>query len=192
MKEKILDTKSIVLCGMFTALIAAGAFIRIPIPMVPFTLQVLFTNLAALLLGKKRGLISVALYIFIGLVGIPIFVSGGGPGYIFQPTFGYLIGMAVGAYIAGSIVEKGNNDMKTYITASFVNLVIIYLLGMVYYYIVARFYIGNPIAVKKLVIYCCLVFIPGDGLSCVIGSLIAKRLRPVLNKNYISQNPVTM
>ena len=44
-------TKSIIYCGLFTALIAVGAFIKIPIPVVPFTLQYLFTMLAGLLLG---------------------------------------------------------------------------------------------------------------------------------------------
>ena len=41
-------TKSMIYCGLFTALIAAGAFIKIPVPVVPFTLQYLFTMLAGL------------------------------------------------------------------------------------------------------------------------------------------------
>ena len=52
-------TKSMIYCGLFTALIAAGAFIKIPIPVVPFTLQYLFTMLAGLFLGSRRGMISV-------------------------------------------------------------------------------------------------------------------------------------
>ena len=48
--------------AMFTTLIAAGAFIKIPVPVVPFTLQFLFTMLAGLLLGGKGGALSVALY----------------------------------------------------------------------------------------------------------------------------------
>ena len=49
-------TKDLAYIALFTALIAAGAYIRIPVPVVPFTLQFLFTNLAGLLLGaKKRG-----------------------------------------------------------------------------------------------------------------------------------------
>ena len=43
------ETKQMILCAMFVAMIAAGAFIKIPIPVVPFTLQYLFTMLAALL-----------------------------------------------------------------------------------------------------------------------------------------------
>ena len=48
-------TKSMIYCGLFTALIAAGAFIKIPVPVVPFTLQYLFTMLAGLFLGSRRG-----------------------------------------------------------------------------------------------------------------------------------------
>ena len=73
-----LSTKHIILCGLFAALIAAGAFIRIPIPVVPFTLQTLFTTLAGLLLGRKYGSISVGVYLAIGLMGIPVLTRGGG------------------------------------------------------------------------------------------------------------------
>ena len=73
-----------VLCAMFAALIAVGAFIRIPIPYVPFTLQLFFTTLAGLLLGPKLGAASSLVYMITGLIGIPIFTEGGGPGYIFR------------------------------------------------------------------------------------------------------------
>ena len=90
---------------LFTALIAAGAFIRIPIPVVPFTLQFLFTTLAGLLLGGKNGAISVGVYIFLGLLGLPVFASGGGFAYVLTPTFGYLIGFGAGAYLTGRIAN---------------------------------------------------------------------------------------
>ena len=66
-------TRNMVMCAMFVALIAAGAFIKIPIPAVPFTLQYLFTMLSGLLLGGKRGCLSVCIYILLGLAGLPIF-----------------------------------------------------------------------------------------------------------------------
>lgn len=62
-------TKSMIYCGLFTALIAAGAFIKIPVPVVPFTLQYLFTMLAGLFLGSRKGMISVVAYIFAGAGG---------------------------------------------------------------------------------------------------------------------------
>ena len=114
-----LNTKSLILCSLFAALIAVGAFIKIPIPVVPFTLQVLFTTLAGLLLGPRLGAISVGIYILIGLVGLPVFTQGGGPSYIFQPTFGYLIGFLIGTYITGYIAHrKKNSSLKTLIHLS--------------------------------------------------------------------------
>ena len=65
--------KEMTMCAMFTVLITAGAFIKIPIPVVPFTLQFLFTLMAGLLLGGRLGAISVALYALLGLAGLPVF-----------------------------------------------------------------------------------------------------------------------
>ena len=73
----------LVYCGLFTALIAVGAFIKIMIPLgiweVTFSLQFLFSLLAGFLLGPRRGLMSVISYLIIGLAGVPIFAHGGGP-----------------------------------------------------------------------------------------------------------------
>ena len=78
MKEKSKSTVySLILCALFAALIAVGAFIKIPVPFVPFTLQLLFTTLAGIVLGPKYGALSVGVYILIGLCGVPIFTQGG-------------------------------------------------------------------------------------------------------------------
>ena len=81
------DIKDLTLGGLFTALIAVGAFLKITIPVQPvpmhFTLQFFFVLLAALLLGSKRAFASVITYLVIGLCGLPIFATGGGPAYLF-------------------------------------------------------------------------------------------------------------
>ena len=69
--------KSIIYCGLFTALIAVGAFIKIPIPVVPFTLQYLFKMLAGLLLGSRRGSLSVIAYVILGLAGLLVVYACG-------------------------------------------------------------------------------------------------------------------
>lgn len=84
--------RDISLMALFSALTAIGAFITIPIPPVPFTLQIFFAILAGALLGSKRGFISVGVYVLLGLCGLPVFTKGAGLSYIFQPTFGYLAG----------------------------------------------------------------------------------------------------
>ena len=183
-KIRHINTHSIILCAIFSALIGIGAFIKIPIPILPFTLQFLFTTLAGLLLGSKLGAVSVLVYIFVGLVGFPVFTTGGGIGYIFQPTFGYIIGFCVGAYVTGLIVEKSKSlSIKTLLFSTFSGLVIVYTFGMVYYYLICKYYVGSPIGIKALFIYCFLLAIPGDIFICVISAFLGKRLIPIVRKD---------
>ena len=93
-----LKVREIVLAALFIALITAGTFIRIPAGGDVYTLQFLFTLLAGLVLGKKIGTFAVGAYVLMGLIGIPVFASGGGPSYLFQPTFGYLLGFILQAW----------------------------------------------------------------------------------------------
>ncbi len=177
----VLKTKDIVLCGLFIALIAVGAFIKVPVPVVPFTLQFLFTMLAGLLLGSRLGAVAVGGYTLLGLVGLPIFAEGGGLWYILKPSFGYMLGFILGAYVTGLIVEKkGTGKISTILVANFVGLFIVYFVGMVYYYIICNFVINTPIALWPLFLYCFLLAVPGDICLCILGAFIAKRLRPVL------------
>ena len=132
--------------AMFTTLIAAGAFIKIPVPVVPFTLQFLFTMLAGLLLGGKGGALSVALYMILGLAGLPIFAEGGGLWYLLKPSFGYIIGFCLASYVTGKMVEKQYPlTIKKLLTANFTGLFIVYGVGMIYYYIICNFIINTPI-----------------------------------------------
>ena len=154
-------TKELVLCAMFVALIAAGAFIKIPIPVVPFTLQYLFTMMA----------------------GLPIFAQGGGPAYIFQPSFGYLIGFAAGAYVTGVIA--GRTERPGYgslLAANFAGLAIVYLFGMVYYYFMSNFYLNSPIGLWPLFLYCFILAVPGDIALCIVGAILGKRLIPLVKE----------
>lgn len=177
-------TQKLILCGLFTALIAVGAFIRIPIPVVPFTLQFLFTTLAGLLLGGKLGCISVTAYILMGLFGLPIFAEGGGFAYVLKPSFGYIIGFAVAAYVTGAVANQVKQpSYKRLLAASFIGLFIVYLFGMVYYYLISDLYLGNPIGLWPLFLYCFILAVPGDIVLCIVGSVLAKRLIPLIQKN---------
>ena len=178
-------TKNMILSAIFVALIAAGAFIRIPVPIVPFTLQYLFTMLAGLLLGSKRGAVTVCVYIVLGLIGLPIFAEGGGIGYVFQPSFGYLIGFAAGAFVTGYITEKAAlPSMKRIIAANFAGLGIVYFTGMLYYYLISMF-LGTPIGLWPLFLYCFILAVPGDIALCILGALLGRRLIPLIRKGRI-------
>lgn len=104
-----LTTRDMILIGLFAALMAVGAYIKVPNPLnpdVPITFQLFFCIYAGVLLGSRKGLISQLIYILIGLIGVPVFTNGGGFAYIFKPTFGYIVGFAVCAFVTGFVLEK--------------------------------------------------------------------------------------
>ena len=180
-------TKDLISCALFTTLIIAGAFIRIPVPVVPFTLQFLFTCLAGSLLGSRRGTISVIVYIVLGLIGLPIFAEGGGFWYVVKPTFGYLIGFCGGTFVTGYLSDRiysGGQTEKTLskqLIANFAGLIIVYAVGMAYCYIISNFVIGVPLGVWPLILYCFILAVPGDICLCILAALLTKRLRPIIN-----------
>ncbi len=177
-KNKI---KGLTMCSLFVALIVVGAFIKIPVPVVPFTLQLLFTMMAGLLLGGKLGFLSVCVYIFMGLFGLPVFAEGGGFAYVLKPSFGYIIGFAVASYMTGVIANKVSNpSYKRLFAANFIGLGIVYLFGMVYYYLMSNFYLGNPIGLWPLFLYCFILAVPGDIVLCILGAFLGKRMIPIM------------
>lgn len=172
-----------VLCTMFAALLAAGAFIRIPTPFAPLTLQSEFAIMAGLLLGRRRGAASAGLYMVLGLLGLPVFALGGGFGYVFQPTFGYIIGFVFGAYLVGLVVERSTKGTNTtYYLASLAGLAVIYLSGLIYVVLIQRFSLQVQTDLWALMKYYLLIPLPGDLILCVGTAVLAKRLRPVTKK----------
>lgn len=182
MRQKI-TTKEMTLCALFTVLTAVGAFIKIPIPVVPFTLQFLFTMMAGLLLGGRLGAFSVGLYAILGLVGLPIFAEGGGFWYLLKPSFGYIIGFVLGSYVTGKMTEKKENlTFGKILIANITGLAIVYGMGMAYYYIICNYVIDTPIGLWPLFLYCFLLAVPGDICLCFLAAALAKRLKPVIAK----------
>ena len=178
-----ISTQELVLGGVFTTLIAVGAFIKIPVPVVPFTLQFLFTMLAGLLLGGRRGAMSVGVYILLGLIGLPIFAEGGGFWYILKPSFGYLLGFMLAAYVTGRMVERRARLSTGWVTAvNFLGLFIVYAAGMIYYYVICNYVIDTPIALGPLFLYCFVLAVPGDICLCFLAAELARRLKPALGR----------
>lgn len=176
-KTKI-SVKDMTQCALFTVLIIVGAFIKVPIPVCPFTLQFFFTTMAGIILGAKKGAISVALYTVLGLVGLPVFAEGGGFWYILKPTFGYMIGFILGSYLTGKLVEKeGWSDVRHVFVASFAGLLVVYAIGMIYYYVIGNYVIHSPIGIWALFLYCFILAVPGDIILCILSALVANRVK---------------
>ena len=171
-------TKNITVCSLFSALICVGAFIRIPLPALSITLQVLFVLLAGMLLGAKKAIISTVIYIAVGLAGLPVFSAGGGFSYIFNPRFGYLTGFIVSSAAVGIICRK-KPCLKGYFIAGLIGVSVIYLFGITYYHLICKYVIGQPVSAEFLFTYCFITVIPGDLLSVIGAALLTARLRKI-------------
>lgn len=181
------STADIVHCGMFASLMAVGAFIKIMIPIgvfeVTFSLQFFFALLAGFLLGSKRGLAAVGCYLLIGLAGVPVFAHGGGLMYLMKPTFGFLIGFAAAAYVAGKISETmpGGSYFRL-LFAAFWGEMAYYLCGLIYYYFMFNFVVSKDVGIGfvELISVWFLSTVVPDFILCVLAAGAALRLRPVI------------
>ena len=179
-----MKTIDLVLCGMFAALTAIGAFIQVPVPgMDYFTLQFFFVIMAGMLLGSKLGAVAVGVYVLLGLCGLPIFAAGGGIGYVLRPSFGYLLGFIVAAFVSGLVVEKlALTGLKKYLAAAFLALIVCYAIGLTYKYFMLNFYVGEQTPVYLVFLDCFPIDLPGDIFLCIVASLCGTKLRPELIK----------
>jgi len=182
-----LSTRDLIITALFTALTAVGAIISIPIGPIPITLQTLFVVLAGLILGAKLGALSQIVYVALGLIGLPVFSGGtGGLASVVRPSFGFLLGYIVAAYVIGKLTEK-NKSLSRIIISVVVGSFIIYLIGVPYFYFIFKNYLGNSIDFYGALKYACIPFIPGDIIKAIIAITLAKELIPRLSK-YTNSN----
>ena len=173
-----LTIREVIFAGLFAALITVGTFIRIPIGADFYTLQFLFTLLAGLILGEKLGTMSVALYVLMGLIGIPVFASGGGIGYLFKPTFGYLAGFIIQAWFCGKFSRSLSNvNFKNLFAVNLIGMLIVYAIGMSRLYIVSNYVIDAPITLWVLFIDSFVLQVLPDGILCALAAILALRLK---------------
>ena len=173
---KKLQLRELVLCALFIALITIGTFIRIPVGTDFFTLQFLFTLLAGLLLGARLGTTAVGTYVLLGLLGVPVFASGGGPAYLLQPTFGYLLGFILQAWFCGKFSRKVRDiSFRSLLAVNFGGMVIVYLIGITWFYLVSNYVIDAPIPLRTAILYCGILQAGPDFLLCVAATGIGLR-----------------
>ena len=92
--------RNMALCGLFAALLVLCAWLCVPVGDVAFTLQTFALALTLLLLGGKRGTVTVFVYLLLGTVGLPVFTGfQGGIGTLLGVTGGYIMGFLVWALL---------------------------------------------------------------------------------------------
>ncbi len=131
-QSKIIKSVFIALIG--TILLAVSSKIKIPFYPVPMTMQTLVILILGITLGWKMGLATVMLYLFEGMIGLPVFSGSPEKGigliYFTGPTMGYLIGFLFTVYFAGRFKFEGN-FFKKFLQLIF-SLSFIYVLGIVW------------------------------------------------------------
>lgn len=174
--------RTMTLSALFAVLTAVGAFIRIPFPPVPITLQTFFVFLSGALLGSRAGALAQVLYLGMGLIGLPIFSGGGGPQYILHPTFGYLLGFIAAAWVIGFISEKSNRPSFTlYLSACLLGTAVLYAAGAFVLYLNLNLLAGKEATLGQVIELGVLPFIAGDSLkmlgTAALASQVGARLR---------------
>lgn len=161
---------------VMTALMAAtmcvlGPF-TFPLGPVPISLGSLGVYLSILLLGRKRGIQSIVIYLLLGLVGIPVFSGfSAGANILFGPTGGYLMGYLFLAMVSGWYLEKHKNGIKNEALALVLGTVGLYVWGTLWLLLI------TGIDWKSALVYGVLSFLLPDGLKIIIAIYLVRRIR---------------
>ena len=166
-------------CAVFVALMIAGAFIKIPFPFMPLTFQTVFAVLAGLLLGWKKGMISMTAYAVMGLVGIPVFTTGGGIFYVTMPSFGYILGFIASAGVAGIAHSRRKKVWQTVLLALAAFLTD-YVFGIAYF--IAVWQLSGYAGLWHAVVTYNLVYMPKDAVLTLLAAFISVAVTPAIRR----------
>ncbi len=176
-----MNTRTLTRTALFAALTAAGAFIRIPLGYSSITLQFFFTAMAGCLLGPVWGPVSQAVYVALGLIGLPIFTQGGGLTYLLQPTCGFLIGLIPAAWVIGLLtVHRPPHPIRTAL-ACLAGLAVLYAVGLPYMAVILNQYMGKAVGFSAILWAGMLPFLPGDMLKIAVTAALAPLLQKRLS-----------
>lgn len=182
MNKNVNNIRLMILCAIFAALTVVSTYIRIDTGVVSFTMQTLIVTLAGLLLGPTGGAVSMSVYVALGLIGLPVFTNGGGIGAFLSPSFGFVIGFILSAYVTGLVAEKLGNKYYALMFAALCGLFVLYIFGLIYGYFILNIYLGKGMGIGKLIWTFVGMFVPFDVIKCLLASLLAIKLIPLIKK----------
>ena len=161
--------RDMILIVLGTLFVAALAQVKIHLPFtpVPLTGQTFAVLLVGATLGSRRGAVSMALYIALGALGLPIFAGGAsGLAYLSGATLGYLVGFVIAAYVIGLLAERGlERSVRTSLIPFLVGTLIIYVCGVAWLTVV----LGN---LGKALAAGLVPFLIGDAIKLVAAALV--------------------
>ncbi|MBN1623058.1 MAG: biotin transporter BioY [Clostridia bacterium] len=177
-----MKTKDLVYMAFFVSLATAGAFLKLPLPFMSVTFQLFFAILAGIILGPVRGLIAMTVYMIIGLAGLPIFTLGGGPAYVLQPSFGFILGFLPAAFFSGLVYGNSSPDNKYAVYPAYITgIITAYAIGIPYLFLILKFFLNNPDTTLISVAASMLIYIAKDAVLGLVLFLFAGHI-PMLRK----------
>lgn len=174
-------TVQITLIGMFTAIAAVISALPIGINIlgVPATLQTFAMAFLGFMLGKKNGTIAVAIYIVMGLAGIPVFNGfTAGPSILFGMTGGFLFGFLALSFLCGLAGETKNIVLKILFSVS--GLIICHVIGVLQFAFIMEMNVAASAAAVSI------PYLPKDVLSVFLAYGLALAIRKALRTSKIS------
>ena len=175
-----LTARDMAYIALMAALTAVCAWISIPAT-VEFTMQTFAVFAALILLGGKRALMAVIVYLLMGAVGLPVFAGfNGGLGALLGPTGGFLVGFAAMALVYWLITALAGEGRWVRVAALLAALAVCYAFGTAWFMVVYAQRTG-PIGLTTALSWCVFPFIVPDlvkmALALVLAGRVAKRIR---------------
>ena len=169
-----MKTKDMTLTAVMAALICIAGPLVIPIGPVPLSLATFAVYLAGTIPGKKRGTLAVALYLLIGIAGVPVFSGfSGGFQKLAGVTGGYLIGYLPCAFLSGLGVERSEKRSRIWILLAMMaaGTAVLYTIGTAWFMIQT----GN--AFSAALTLCVAPFLPGDAMKIAAATALTVPVR---------------
>lgn len=176
-KRDFFNVRSMVFMAIFAALICIAAPFAIPMPgLVPISLGTLAIYFTGALLGGRRGAVSVAVYIMLGAVGLPVFTGFmGGFAKVLGPTGGYIVGYIPLVLLTGIFSDMPSKKHWTMPVGMVIGTAVMYSFGTVW------FMIMNSSTLAAALMSCVVPFLIGDSIKIVVATAIAIPLKSRLN-----------
>jgi len=172
--QKIIQMAEI---ALMSAVLCVISPFTIPVPMspVPLSLATFAVYLAAALLGPKKGVFSVLVYLLLGMIGLPVFSGfSGGIGVLVGPTGGYLTGYVLCALVTGLLMGRGVNN----ILAMVLGTLVCYSLGTLWFMIVMK----STYTFVQALLVCVVPYLIFDAVKILAVAAVAAPIRKILRK----------
>lgn len=166
--------------ALMVAMNCVSAYIIIPLPfsLSPLALQTLIVNLTGYVLNAKQAFMTMLVYLLVGLAGVPVFTGGSaGPGKLFGPTGGYIIGFLFTAVFLAYFRGEKYSFKRYALLGCVIGIPLIYVFGVVQLKLI------TGMGWDKAIMTGALPFIPLDIVKCLAAAVIARPINRIFANN---------